>query len=118
MVCLFSYRFRLEGKPVERGINKTNVFQNGWKSKATASENTNEVNHESDEYLDCGKAVNFTYYDLLVGVANRHNHPHAPEPQVAMIFKKKGTKSTELDVNALERKLKKAKREVCNSCFF
>lgn len=117
-MCSFWYCFRLERKLLERGNNKTNVFQNGWNSKATASETTHQVNHESDEYLDCGKSVNFTYYDLLVGVANRHNHPHAPEPQVAMIFKKKGTKSTEFDVSALERKLKKAKREVCNSCMF
>lgn len=35
-----------------------------------------------DEYLDCGKAVNFTYYDNLVGVARRHRHPNVPEPQV------------------------------------
>lgn len=95
--------------------NKTTVFQTGWNSKTIASETTNQVVRESDEYLDCGKSVNFTYYDNLVGVANRHNHPHVPEPQVAMIFKKKGTKSTEFDVNALERKLKKAKREVCNN---
>lgn len=36
-----------------------------------------------DEYLDCGKAVNFTYYDNLVGVARRHRHPNVPEPQVS-----------------------------------
>lgn len=98
-------------KPLERVNNKTSVFQSGWNSKTSASETTNQVVRESDEYLDCGKSVNFTYYDNLVGVANRHNHPHVPEPQVAMIFKKKGTKNTEFDVNALERKLKKAKRE-------
>ncbi|VVD00438.1 unnamed protein product [Leptidea sinapis] len=67
-----------------------------------------------DEYLDCGKAVNFTYYDNLVGVARRHRHPNVPEPQVALIFtKKKAYKNgvTELDINALEKRLKKAKRE-------
>lgn len=37
-----------------------------------------------DEYLDCGKAVNFTYYDNLVGVARRHRHPNVPEPQVSV----------------------------------
>jgi hypothetical protein len=108
----------LGSKPLERGSNRTSVFQSGWNSKASTSETMNQVIRESDEYLDCGKSVNFTYYDNLVGVANRHNHPHVPEPQVAMIFKKKGTKSTELDVNALERKLKKAKREVCYSYMF
>lgn len=45
--------------------------------------------HSDDEYLDCGKAVNFTYYDNLVGVARRHRHPNVPEPQVALIFTKK-----------------------------
>lgn len=67
---------------------------------------------DQDEVLDCGKAVNFTYYDNLVGVNNRHNHPHVPEPQVALIFKKKSSKNNDFDVDALERKLKKAKREV------
>ncbi|EEB12306.1 conserved hypothetical protein [Pediculus humanus corporis] len=67
-------------------------------------------NDDQEEVLDCGKAVNFTYYDNLVGVNNRHNHPHVPEPQVALIFKKK-SKNYEIDVDALERKLKKAKRE-------
>ncbi|KAH9636811.1 hypothetical protein HF086_017014 [Spodoptera exigua] len=44
-----------------------------------------EVNGDADdEYLDCGKAVNFTYYDNLVGVARRHRHPNVPEPQVLL----------------------------------
>ncbi|KAG7307118.1 hypothetical protein JYU34_007261 [Plutella xylostella] len=77
-----------------------------------------ETNGESvdDEYLDCGKAVNFTYYDNLVGVARRHRHPNVPEPQVALIFTKKksyknGGVVSEFDINALEKRLKKAKRE-------
>ncbi|XP_013140282.1 PREDICTED: uncharacterized protein LOC106104699 [Papilio polytes] len=74
-----------------------------------------ESNGDTDEeYLDCGKAVNFTYYDNLVGVARRHRHPNVPEPQVALIFtKKKLYKNgvSELDINALEKRLKKAKRE-------
>ncbi|XP_068629429.1 tetratricopeptide repeat protein 17-like [Battus philenor] len=84
------------------------------------SENGEEVSptehngEADDEYLDCGKAVNFTYYDNLVGVARRHRHPNVPEPQVALIFtKKKSFKNgvSELDINALEKRLKKAKRE-------
>lgn len=71
-----------------------------------------EVNgHADDEYLDCGKAVNFTYYDNLVGVARRHRHPNVPEPQVALIFTKKKNGVTEFDINTLEKRLKKAKRE-------
>lgn len=60
--------------------------------------------------MDCGKPVNFTYYDNLVGVQNRHRHPIVPEPQVALIFSK--NKRYNFDIGALERRLKKAKREV------
>lgn len=70
---------------------------------------------EEDEALDCGRPVNFTYYDNLVGVLNRYRHPIVPEPQVALIFsknKRNGKGQLEFDINALERKLKKAKREV------
>lgn len=47
------------------------------------SSQTEANGHADDEYLDCGKAVNFTYYDNLVGVARRHRHPNVPEPQVS-----------------------------------
>merc|ERR1719378_368389 len=40
-----------------------------------------------DEVLDCGKPVNFTYYDHLVGIQNRASHLHIPEPEVANLFK-------------------------------
>lgn len=65
--------------------------------------------------MDCGKPVNFTYYDNLVGVQNRNKHPIVPEPQVALIFSKNkhsNFKGTDFDIGALERRLKKAKREV------
>lgn len=65
------------------------------------------------EVLDCGRPANFTYYDQLIGVANRQTHPHIPEPQVAMVFRKKGSKKDTIDLNTLERKLRKAKKEVC-----
>lgn len=35
------------------------------------------------ETLDCGKAINFTYYDDLIGIAQRYNHPIVPEPEVS-----------------------------------
>lgn len=72
----------------------------------------NVVDDDSPEILDCGRPANFTYYDQLIGVANRHNHPHIPEPQVAMVFRKKGSKKDTIDLNTLERKLRKAKKEV------
>ena len=70
--------------------------------------------------LDCGKAVNFTQFDHLRGIASRKNHPHIPEPEVAMIFKKKGSKHAEVDMTELEKKLKKSKKEVSidSSCLF
>ena len=66
-----------------------------------------------DEVLDCGKAVNFTYYDHLVGIQNRNTHPMMPEPEVALTFKtKKTTKkgSGEVNIDAIERRLKKSKK--------
>jgi len=62
--------------------------------------------------LDCGKPVNFTYYDNLIGVANRNKHPLVPEPNVALMFKKNGGKTIDVDIDLLEKRLKKAKREV------
>lgn len=82
----------------DKAFGNTTLF---GKSPGTAS--------EPDEVLDCGKPVNFTYYDNLVGVLNRNKHPNVPEPQAALIFTKKSKK--EFDVDALERRLKKAKRE-------
>lgn len=77
---------------------------------------------ESEETLDCGKPVNFTYYDNLVGVLNRNRHPNVPEPQVALIFTKnkrssKVGHSSDFDIDALEHKLRKAKREVYRYTF-
>lgn len=65
-----------------------------------------------DVILDCGKPVNFTYYDNLLGVANRDKHPLVPEPNVALMFKKNGGKTMDVDIDLLEKRLIKAKREV------
>ncbi|XP_011497478.1 PREDICTED: uncharacterized protein LOC105361886 [Ceratosolen solmsi marchali] len=64
-----------------------------------------------DIVLDCGKPVNFTYYDHLLGVANRNNHPLVPEPNVVLIFKNADEKVIEFDIDLLERRLKRAKKE-------
>ncbi|XP_040173513.1 uncharacterized protein LOC120906118 [Anopheles arabiensis] len=79
--------------------------------KATATHPT--TSPESADVLDCGKPVNFTYYDDLIGVAQRYSHPVVPEPEVAFLFlKKKGPKSLKnFDIDALERRLRKAKTE-------
>jgi hypothetical protein len=80
-----------------------------------SGEDMNPLEMSSDELqepLECGKPANFTYYDQLMGIANRHNHPNIPEPQVAMSFLRKGSKKDTVDLNILERKLRKHKKEV------
>lgn len=77
-------------------------------------------NESKDEVLDCGKPVNFTYYDHLVGIQNRATHPHIPEPDVAWTFgggsKKMSSgsstkKASEVDIDAIEKRLKRSKRD-------
>lgn len=41
--------------------------------------------------LNCGDVANFTFYDDLIGIAQRYNHPIVPEPEVSMHFNTKGT---------------------------
>jgi tetratricopeptide (TPR) repeat protein len=69
---------------------------------------------EPYEVLDCGKNVNFTIFDDLVGIANRAKHKKNPEPDVLFTFTTKA-KTIKLrknfDVDALEAKLRKAKRD-------
>lgn len=38
---------------------------------------------QDDDVLDCGDTVNFTFYDDLIGIAQRFNHPVVPEPEVS-----------------------------------
>lgn len=67
---------------------------------------------DGDETLDCGKPVNFTYYDNLVGVLNRNRHPLVPEPQASLVFSKtRRNAKGDLDIDLIERRLKKAKKE-------
>lgn len=81
----------------------------------STSVNTNSKTKKS---LTCGKPVNSTQYDHLRGITNRYEHPHIPEPEVAMIFRKKGSRSSEVDLNDLEEKLFRLKKEVSNrDCF-
>ena len=63
--------------------------------------------YSDEEVLDCGKAVNFTYYDHLVGIQNRASHTHIPEPEVANLFKKKSKKGDNvfLSFYACEKKV-------------
>ncbi|XP_012282514.1 tetratricopeptide repeat protein 17-like isoform X2 [Orussus abietinus] len=103
--------------PNENGMlqiycNECNGFMPGNFDRGLSERFAHVANREYDDVLDCGKPVNFTYYDNLIGVANRNKHPLVPEPNVALIFKKKGAKGiVDVDINSLEKRLKKAKRE-------
>jgi hypothetical protein len=76
---------------------------------------------ERDE-LDCGKPVNFTYYDHLPGVLRRNSHPEIIEPHLALVFHEGSNGGSgnfkikrnilEADLDAMEKALKKAKKQV------
>lgn len=108
--------------PVTSASNKNSRSCNGTatpiatKPKLTAPDGTvvkvkeAKAKTSDTDQLDCGKPVNFTYYDNLLGVSNRQSHPHVPEVQMELIFKKKVVKDQ--DVENMEKKLRKAKRDV------
>ncbi|KAK7481383.1 hypothetical protein BaRGS_00027339 [Batillaria attramentaria] len=81
------------------------------KTSSTTTTSSNPPPTKSKKGLTCGKPVNSTQYDHLRGVTSRHDHPHIPEPEVAMIFRKKGSRSSEVDLNDLEEKLLRLKKE-------
>ncbi|GFO26618.1 tetratricopeptide repeat protein 17-like [Plakobranchus ocellatus] len=66
---------------------------------------------KSQKPLTCGKKVNYTAYDHLKGISDRHLHSHIPEPDVAVVFQSIG-KSAEVDINDLEQKLRKTRKDV------
>ena len=78
-----------------------------------ASDQSKTDSKSSKKLLTCGKPANFTQYDHLRGITHRGEHPHIPEPEVAIMFRKKGAKSSEVDMTELESKLRKLKKQVC-----
>ncbi|RUS83923.1 hypothetical protein EGW08_008337, partial [Elysia chlorotica] len=87
-------------------------------SSSKSSEDLNSKSHteksgksKSQKPLTCGKKVNSTAYDHLKGISERHLHSHIPEPDVAVVFQSIG-KSAEVDINDLEQKLRKTRRDV------
>ncbi|CAG9860589.1 unnamed protein product [Phyllotreta striolata] len=105
-------------------LNDFEHYSNSWNKEQDCAdcggktENDTDLKLSPDQYsetLDCGKPVNFTYFDNLVGVINRNRHPIVPEPQAVLYFTKNIGKNKldvkNFDVDALERRLKKAKRE-------
>ena len=60
--------------------------------------------------LTCGEPPEFTPYDFLPGIAQRHSHPPFPEPEVAMIFRKSDS-DTAVDLFEVEMRLRAAVEE-------
>lgn len=85
--------------------------QSGTASKPARSSQSDSF--ASLDLLTCGKPVNFTHYDDLVGVAQRYEHNPAPEPEVAYLFlkRKTGQSLEHFNIDALERRLRRAKKE-------
>ncbi|XP_041377562.1 uncharacterized protein LOC121389956 [Gigantopelta aegis] len=79
------------------------------------STQTKTSHRKSKRNLTCGRSVNTTQYDHLRGVAERKEHSQFPEPEVAMIFQKKGTQISDVDMNELEERLWKAKKQKTKS---
>ncbi|KAF7992742.1 hypothetical protein HCN44_005086 [Aphidius gifuensis] len=103
---------------MQEPLNITETLTTSTSSSAASASSSSSVSDEctagqqcNDIVLDCGKPVNLTYYDNLVGIANRNKHPLVPEPHVALMFKKGSTKIEDVDIDLLERRLKKAKFE-------
>ncbi|CAB4062567.1 unnamed protein product [Lepeophtheirus salmonis] len=74
-----------EERSVFEIISSTVTNDDGLWKKTCCDEGGGGLSEE--EVLDCGKPVNFTYYDHLNGIHNRQHHPHIPEPDVALYFK-------------------------------
>lgn len=103
-----SNKIRVKRKPPVYSSNKKFNTSDKTASNKTDSGSTSKKSH----VLTCGKPVNFTHFDHLQGIAERHTHPSFPEPEVALIFKKKNKSGNhEVNMNDLEKKLRKAKKE-------
>lgn len=62
------------------------IFINFHNFSSEIMTNLTEDHEDTDEILDCGNSVNFTNFDDLIGIAQRHNHPIVPEPEVNESF--------------------------------
>lgn len=52
------------------------------------------LDSDGDEtFLNCGKSVNLTYFDSLLGISNRANHPNVEETKVLLIQHKNFTQA-------------------------
>ncbi|XP_030759829.1 uncharacterized protein LOC115885164 [Sitophilus oryzae] len=88
-------------------FNKNRKNDKNVKKFEVSEKNMNEND------LSCGRPVNFTFYDSLVGVINRHKHPPLVEPEAVVDFVKKFKfkPGKTFDLELLAEKLKEIKKE-------
>ncbi|XP_050310285.1 tetratricopeptide repeat protein 17-like [Anthonomus grandis grandis] len=105
--------------------HKEDSFCNGCSSRVEAvkkirKNGTRADVNQTDSILDpnehelaCGKPVNFTFYDNLVGVMNREEHPAIVEPGATIEFIRKYKFKTgrSFDLELVENKLRQIKKE-------
>lgn len=83
-------------------------------TQAGNSADGREVDQKYNSTLNCLPFVNITQYDHLRGIINRFSLQLHPEPEVAMIFRKKGAKggAGEIKLAQLETRLSENKEKV------
>ncbi|XP_055371247.1 uncharacterized protein LOC129605488 [Condylostylus longicornis] len=118
LICDIDEKLQKKEEPVKNSSINSNKQSNDSVDATVDSTTTiltknNNKRESSGDLLDCGKPVNFTYYDYLIGVANRFSHPLTPEPDVAYLFMKNPDERSlrSFDINLLEKRLKRAKKE-------
>lgn len=100
-----------ESRKLASHSTKSSSTNNQSTSNKTQPQSAKNSTSTKSDILDCGAGVNSTQYDHLRGIASRFDHPHIPEPEVAMIFRKKGSRNSEVDMTELEKRLRKSLRE-------
>lgn len=80
-------------------------------ASGVAKAEKNIPSKKAEKTVDCTPYVNVTKFDSLMGVANRKQHPPSSEPDIALMFKRKTVKSSDVDLVQLEKKLRKAKKD-------
>lgn len=98
-------------REIEQSTRETQTYRKDENGDQKQNKSTNK------KLLTCGKPTNHTQYDHLRGITNRSEHPHIPEPEVAIMFRKKGARNSEVDMTELETRLRKLKKQSPKSSY-
>ncbi|XP_043264851.1 uncharacterized protein LOC122404710 isoform X2 [Colletes gigas] len=93
--------------------SRTAVFEKHEKPYCQDCKNVLSGNHERrfSSYVLKDTPNATESFPLSSQVSDRDKHPLVPEPNVILMFKKNGSKSIDIDIDLLEKRLIKAKRE-------